>query len=87
MLFYCADTLLVDLGGKRKLTQILLYLLAFNVHKDTLKHGALEHCSVGQHLVCILRVDGEGTDMCLVKAGIASATDNSTSPNKNTNGF
>lgn len=43
VLFYYADTLLVDLGGKNKLTQKLLYLLAFTEgHTKTCCSGALQ---------------------------------------------
>lgn len=80
LFFYYGDTLLVDLGRKKKLTQILLYLLAFaEGHIKTWCSGALQCWTA---FVCILRVNGEGTDMYLVKAGIASAIDNYTEPNQ-----
>lgn len=43
LFFYYGDTLLVDLRGKKKLTQILLYLLAFaEGHIKTWCSGALQ---------------------------------------------
>lgn len=44
LFFYYGDSLLVDFGGKKKLTQILLYLVAFlEEHIKTWCSGALQY--------------------------------------------